>query len=473
MTWLEPMSDKPDQRSALEWLVIGILAGIALVGIYFLLSTPASGQDAGPIQVSFTRDTVYPNDPDRCFVCMWSRGDPQDPNSIGLIRRGDTGDLDTVTLRAADGTLHKTQRYHLRERTEYEGWHWKSFQVPPVAPGQYTVMVGGRDRGVITVAQGPLLKVIKLSPGERLISLTAKTNEQVRGFGCTITGNLTVQPGASVVGLRIDGNVTGNFDNVVFDSCTFRRGQVGPMQANDRSVLFRDCVFENCTAFNLSSGLLLRCKFVGRTARGGHNFCNEWASRLAVIDCEWDNTDRGIIARPRWGDNSDNLYAGLWFSRIATTPNGDELLCVEGQGKPEIGFHRNLIFCVRSTACNGPLLLYSSKASYNLFNNVRCPIDVTGMDEQIGNIVQDSECEYVRVNWPRQSKANGTQLLNITSVGFTPRPRNQPTGDPVWWHDSKFTAVFQDSSPAPTTRGVGLTARGQAAGFARVLGVQE
>jgi hypothetical protein len=288
-----------------------------------------------------------------------------------------------------------------------------------------------------------------------------------------MTGNLTVQTGATVVGMTICGDVGGNFDNVVFDSCTFRRGQVGPMQATDRNVLFRDCRFENATAFNLSSGLMLRCKFTGRAARGGHNFCNEWATRLAVIDCEWENTDRGIIARPRWNDQSHNLYAGLWFNRIALTNNGDELLCVEGQGNPAWGFNRNLVFAVRQAACNGPLLLYSSKASHNLFNNVRVPIDITGMDEQVGNIVQDSECEYIRINWRPHTRANQTKLLNVVSNGFAAKPRNQATGDPNWWHDSKYQAVFQDTSPTPSTRGVGLTVRGQAAGFVRVLGVQE
>lgn len=422
------------------------------------------------MKTHFTRDIVYPGDPHRCFTVMWSRGDVDDVDSIGLIRRGDVGDLDTVTLRGVDGTLHKAETYDLRERTEFESWHWKAFQ-PPNIPGVYTALIAGRERGEITVAPTILPRTVKLSPGERVISLTAKTGEQVRGYGTTMTGTLTVQPGTTVVGLTIDGDVKGDFDNVVFDSCTFRRGQVGPMKVNDRSAMFRDCVFQNATAFCLSSGLLLRCKFLNRSAKGAHNFCNEWGTRLAVINCEWDKTDRGIIARPRWGDNSDNLYAGLWFRDIAMTPNGDELLCVEGQGDEAWGFNRNLMFCVRQSGCHGSLLLFSSKASHNLFNNVRCPVDITGMDEQVGNVVQDSECEYVRINWPPHVKATDTKLRYVASSHFVRRPRNQPTGDQVWWADTKFSAVFQDASPAATTEGEGLTVVGPASGILPVLGI--
>lgn len=420
------------------------------------------------------RDMVFLGDEFRDWNIIWDRGNPQDPGSLGLIRHGDQK-YDLVLI-GQDRIERPVLNKHLREQTQMESWHWRAFQVPStIPPGKYQVVINGRPKGLIQVVHAPQVKIVRLSPGERQNSLTARSGEQIRGYGCTMTGNLAVNPGCTIVGLTIDGNVTGSFDNVVFDSCVFRRGQIGPFQESDRGCLFRDCRFENATCATCSSGCFLRCLWLGRPSMGGHNFCNERSTRLAVIDGVFQRTDRGLILRSMWGPNSDNLYAGIQFENINATPNGGELICVEGSGT---GFNRNLIFALRQSGCVGGVSLFDSIASDNLFDNIRVPVDVCGLNRQTGNIIQDSECDYVRINWPNDkggynSGASNTLLRYVACVGFKPSARGLASGDPKYYTPGQFRAVVEDGSPTPTTRAIGLTVSNQAQGFAQKIGVTE
>lgn len=461
-------SPAPLWRLVFGWLVVVLfIVGMALILILGCVSI-AYGQSR-EVPAQLYRDTLYVGDPLRDFSVIWSRGDTANPKNLGLVLSGDTGDLDTVYLRGQAGTFKATQP-PLREGTQYESWHWKAFGLPAgIPPGKYEVVIAGRVKCVTDVLVGKPAQSLILAPGEYQ-TLSLRTGSTIRGYGCTLSGKLTVSPNTAITGLTIDGNVTGSFDNVVFDSCTFRRGMIGPNLETDRATLFKDCRFENYTVATISSGLFLRCVWVGRPALGGHNFCNERGTRLAVINGTFDDTDRGIIARPRWGDNSDNLYAGLWFKNIASTNNGDELLCVEGG---PYSFNRNLVFGIRANGCNGSVLLFNAKANDNLFNNIRVPVDITGLAEQSGNVVQDSECEYVRINWPGNSKAINTRLKDVYSVGFMPRARNQASGDAQFWADTKFQAVFQDGSLTPTTTGSGLKVFNAAGGYLPVKGIAQ
>ena len=481
MNWMQPDNEQPERRSLFEWLLLGVLTGIAVTAAVLLWTTPARGQDPAPIVGVLSRDAVYVGDSDRDFTVLWSRGDPNDGQSLGLRRWWDlTPDkktrMDTALVNVSTGLVYPVTPITLRHQEELESWYWQAIR-PLVPAGQYRVTVNDRTVSALTVMTAAGRRVTRLTAGERQSDFIMAPNSILRGHGCTLRANLVVAPGCNIVGLTIEGNVTGSFDNCVFDQCVFRNGKVGPFQDTDRQVMFKDCVFRWVQCWQLNSGLFLRCKWHGTN---GHAYCTESAQRLAMVDCLFDRTDRGLVLRPRFGDNSNNLYAGIWFRDIALEPNGSELVCVEGG---PFRFDRNLFFGLRQSSCVGSFLLYSSKASYNYCNNIRIPVDITGMGEQIGNVVQDSECEYVRVNWPQRKnedgswvwnqQAVGTKLLNINSVGFMPKARNQATGDPAFWHDTKFQAVIQDGSPTPTTKGVNLTVRGQAAGFVRVLGVQE
>lgn len=422
------------------------------------------------------RDKLVVGDPYRDFSIVWSRGDPADPGSLGLIRAGDTGDLDSVTLRSADGTLYPTIKTPLREQTQWESWHWKAFRLTPQTPaGKYTALVAGRDRGSLVVIPKQQSSILRLPLGERQANYTLSPSTQLRGYGSFVTGDITVSPGCTIVGLTIDGNVTGSFDNCVFDSCTFRRGQIGPMMETDRGALFKDCRFESTTVATCSSGCFLRCVFDNKPATGYHNFVNERSTRLAVVDCIFRRTDRGLILRSTWGTNSENLYAGIQFNDINSTPNGGELICVEGGGA---GFNRNLLFGFRQSGCTGSISLFDSIANNNIIDNCRVPIDIVGMAEQRGNIVRESELDYVRINWPKGDGSNysgavNTLLQNVACIGFKPSARGQASGDPKYYSAGLFRAVIEDGSPTPSTKGVGLTVKGQTEGFLPTKGITQ
>lgn len=421
------------------------------------------------------RETVYLGDPDRDWTIVWSRGYPTDPGSIGLIRAGDTGDLESVYLRGPGGVLVPTKNFHLRERTQFESWHWKAFRVPRETPiGGYPVVVNNRTVGEIKVVHRSTPNPRSLRIGEVVANIKLAPNDTLRAYGTVLTGDMAVSPGCTVTGLTIDGNVSGSFDNCVFDSCTFRRGQVGPSRENDYGNLFRDCVFQNSTLATCS-GCFLRCRWEGPTNTGNHNFVNERSERLAVLDCTFRRTDRGLVLRSTWGPNSDNLYAGIQFNDINSTPNGGELFCVEGAGS---GFNRNLIFCVRQNGCVGGVMLFDSIASDNIFDNIRIPIDIVGMNKQTGNIIQDSEVDYVHINWPKGDGtyfdgAKDTLLQRVACIGFKPSARGQASGDPKYYTPGQFRAVVEDGSSNPSTKAIGLTVSGQAQGFAQKIGVME
>lgn len=412
---------------------------------------------ADVITAKRSRSILYQGDPNRNYTVIWSRGDPKDPASLGLVRSGDRGDLDAVTLISASGVRTPAPTKFLRERVEYESWHWKAFSIPANLPmGTYDVEVSGRVVSSITVAPRSYQYTKKLPLGEVVTpEFVLQANTQLRAYGTILTGNLRVNPGCTITGLTIDGNVTGDFQDVVFDSCVFRRGMVGPNLPTNTNTAFIDCEFQKYTIATIHSGLFLRCNITGRSAVGAHNFCNERGNNLACIGTTFDNTDRGFILRPMWGENSDCLYAGTLFQNICFTNNGDELLCVEG-GPFE--FSRNMFFNVRATNCTGAMLLFSSVANHNLFNNIRVPVDITGMALQTGNIIMDSECEYVRINWRGFDKANLTHLERVYSPGLVRRARNQATGDSYWWADPKWTGVFEDGAASPNTTARGLRA---------------
>lgn len=460
---------KQPRFSFLEFCFVLFSLTILVIAVWQVWILEAKGQ-VPPPPAQQLRSILYVGDSYRDFQVIWDRGDPTDSGSCGLIRHGDTGDLNNVYLRAqADNTVYATKLVPLREAPQFETWHWKAFRVENVPAGIYQVLIADRVKGEIKIQKVTQSNVTKLSPGERTNSLTARTGEQIRGYGTIMTGNLTVNAGATIVGLTIDGNVTGNFDNVVFDSCTFRRGMVGPMGENDRGCLFKNCLFSNGTIATCSSGAFVTCRFEGRSALGGHNFCNERSVRLVVINCSFRQTDRGLVLRSRWGTNDDNLYAGIQFNDINSTPNGGELLCIEGTGQ---GFSRNLLFGMRSSGCGGGILLFDSIANHNLINNCRVPIDIVGQAEQRGNIIQDSEVEYVRINWRGVKGAVDTKLIDVASIGFRPSARGQMAAGPSLYANDVFSAVIDDGSPTPSTQAIRVTVRDQGEGFLPFRGVR-
>lgn len=427
---------------------------------------PSTPSHTKGIMSQLFRDTCFLGDPDRDWSIIWDRGDPTDGGSVGLIRNTDPAV--EMILVSESGVVFPVKDYFIREQTQMESWHWRAFRC--IAPaGAYQVVINGRAKGKITLVQKTSNIVMKLGAGERTNGLSLGLNTTVRGYNTTMTGNLMVNAGCTIVGLTIDGNVTGPFNNVVFDSCTFRRGQVGPMGGNEYGCLFRDCRFENATVGNCSSGCFLRCSFVGTSALANHNFVNERSVRLAVINATFQRTDRGLVLRSMGGPNSDNLYAGLQFNDINMTNNGGELICTEGSGD---GFNRNLVFCVRQSGCTGSIMLFDAKASDNVFDNIRVPVDIVGKNEQNNNIIRDSEVPYVHINWNGESGAVNTSLQKTGSVGFVPSARGIASGEPKYYTNETFKAVMDDGAPVPSTRAWLCTVRDQAAGFLPFRGVR-
>ena len=123
-------------------------------------------------------------------------------------------------------------------------------------------------------------------------------------------------------------------------------------------------------------------------------------------------------------------------------------------------------------------MLFDSIASDNLFDNIRIPVDITGLARQSGNVIQDSECDYIRINWPKgdgtyNTGATNTLLRYVACIGFQPSARGLASGDPKHFKPGVFRAVVEDGSPTPTTRAIGLTVSGQSQGFAQKIGVME
>ena len=139
-----------------------------------------------------------------------------------------------------------------------------------------------------------------------------------------------------------------------FAGCKFASGTFGwPLV---------DAVFLNCEwdrggiEDGAPLGLYQNCRFRRNDAYHAFKVRGPCEGKLALIDCEWDDTDRGPIFHCNDGSVTDNLIVNPKFHRIQRDQNGNEMVSAEGGVGAMTGgysFSRNLILGARVSGCDG------------------------------------------------------------------------------------------------------------------------
>jgi len=90
-----------------------------------------------------------------------------------------------------------------------------------------------------------------------------------------------------------------------------------------------------------------------------------------IINCSWDNTQRGIILRATMGESgipTESYFNSLTFSRIAKTGNSGEVILLETTSP--LSMSDNVFSYVQYQGCYGPLVMFwNSAATHNHFHD--------------------------------------------------------------------------------------------------------
>lgn len=147
-----------------------------------------------------------------------------------------------------------------------------------------------------------------------------------------------------------------------------------------RGLYVHRCEFHHASAGTPTAGLWHQCRWRG-TSRHGHAFIAWKADGLAVVDCVFDATDRGVGFVPHWGPCSGALILGNRFRDIDLTDNGNEVLGCEGHRHPVAD---TLYLHNRVSNCAGPVFqVWDSHFERNVITDLAAvnsgPIIVSGM----------------------------------------------------------------------------------------------
>jgi hypothetical protein len=398
--------------------------------IQIILALICSGFCTVPAFGQYFRDTIALNDPDRDFQIIWERGNYTRPESFGFFTSGE--DIwQPVFLVDQNGRKFPTTQYTFRESDWYEQTYWRSFKVPKTTPyGKYNVTINNKSIQTLTVTGR------KISQGSLGIfgKFSCLPDTTYRSYGTTIVGaDIQLAPGVSLVGMTFyDSVIQGPFTNGLIKDCRFVRCSLGgqvdwnrPQEYADHGALYTDCLFDRSTCSGCCSGAFVNCKWTGRVAgvgsANGHAFVNERARRLCMINCTFDQTDRGPILRNNWGDNSDGLYVGLQFLNINSTTNGGELICAEGTDGSTARWDRNMLFGLRAYNCNHMVQLWNVQGDGNLIATSNfgpgSGVRFAGIRPQRFN-----EVRFCELSKPVEQNSNGTGAAYTKVLDNTVRP---------------------------------------------------
>jgi hypothetical protein len=151
-----------------------------------------------------------------------------------------------------------------------------------------------------------------------------------------------------------------------------------------------------------------------------------------VINCSWDNTQRGIILRAMMGDSgmpTHSYFNSLTFSRIAKTANTGEVILLETTSA--LPMSDNVFSYVQYQGCYGPpVMFWNSAASNNHFHDFdsdragALALYGYGGAMQTGNVFRNFELRDglpdVALNWGGKlpTFTQGHYLANNSFDGF-------------------------------------------------------
>jgi len=304
-------------------------------------------------------------------------------------------------------------------------------------PGEYSVQVGDVVLGTTVTVAGPpaVLGAVTLAPGGDAVgrieaALTASTHVTLLPGQYFFTRALRVPDWATITGpgavlVKVT-NPADRFDcmivpgdNTTFDGLTFHgTDAVAFNDHGGRNAVFVRCMFQDCQlgywvndgllvercTFNRASagivrcGLYHRCRWVG-LCRHFHAWV-AWGQpddriRPAVIECDFDGTDRGPGLTPNWGDLSDTLLCSLDLRGISKTYGGNELFGFEtgGQRKP---LRRLLVLHVRAYQSEGQVQFWTGEVTDCLLRDLVLDgpsvcFSAADRSAQTGNVIEESE----------------------------------------------------------------------------------
>jgi hypothetical protein len=335
-------------------------------------------------------------------------GDLYRGSFVGWDRGEDIhGKLGEWTLTDSDGRVSRLERFHTgRDRVWYDSRFHGQVNIPEgTKPGRYTISAGAGGWPVswpVEVVTLPKLSkaanvanpgtvslqsrldrqsaMIRLNPG---VYELKNTLQLAKASGTVISG-----PGAI---LRFGGErktewvnlFTGGeyvvFEGVTFDgpgwvrpfqqdacpyltliNCTFRGGC--GLNAPGPGLWCEGVTFEGGAAFlGRDGGLLRRCTFRDSLQ---DRYLTIWGGdrNLAVVDCHWDRSNRGIVFQANWGHCFEPLLLGVNIRDTVAADGGTEGILMEYDD--DVGVSDPLILHYRysATAGGGPAIQFDAVA---------------------------------------------------------------------------------------------------------------
>lgn len=195
--------------------------------------------------------------------------------------------------------------------------------------------------------------------------------------------------------------------------------------------LIADCVFHRSCANGRGQALFHRCTFVG--VSGGNAFYARGVSEMAVVECVWEDTDRGPVFNVSNGATSSrNLLARIAMRGQEWVDNGCEGISVEGSGSPsETGrFDFNVVAHVRQRGEGSAIQLDLIGATGNYLGDVLAVggdvwfrANNSAGQAQSGNWIDACELRGGRLRFGPFARAN--LVTDTAVVGQTASAHNQ------------------------------------------------
>jgi hypothetical protein len=254
---------------------------------------------------------------------------------------------------------------------------------------------------------------------------------------------------------------------LVVADCTFRRCNLGFYLGG---CLIRDCVFDRGGAVIAPGGLYLRCQFNGPSMQHAWSHWGQLGP-TALIDPFFRDTDRGPVFSAANAPIEDFLCVGLTCRGIDRTPNGNEIVLVEGANP----FRRSQFFHTRISCCQSSLFQFDQVAAdlyaRDLFMDGGMGVLLWGKD--VSNVtVQDFELRngagiYVG------PKARNCSFIDGSVIAWAPGRGNQHWQNPGPFGHLRTVACWSDGPNAATNKLTRVPVLALPAGLTAVRGFTE
>jgi hypothetical protein len=225
-------------------------------------------------------------------------------------------------------------------------------------------------------------------------------------------------------------NETPAQNNVTLRRCVFRNVYLGEWPKP--GFLAEDCRWEEGGGCDGVTGaaLFLRCTFRGLA---DPSFAHAWSttvgSGMALLDCDFLNTDRCIVLRPDYGPIEGNLFSGLMCDGLAHVFNGCEGIALEGRQDRLYWVRDNLFFHYRYRGEGPGLIFFFVTAENNLLKDFVIDggggifLSTDSASPQRFNVFEDGEVRGGRCVFDPAATEN--TVRNVAFVGPRPTRSNQ------------------------------------------------